>query len=331
MNFSILPTLLLLISLLPLSSACDDHDHHSYSHQHEEESSTTSVHRRLQGGPSANDSDNGPYSVGDTKWPSRKAFEESGARCGQRDPTKNEQEETAQKLAEWRHNNRGNNRHLQVTQFTINTYVHVICDASRNGCATQTMINKQMAVLNAAFSSSGFSFNLAEQTQTNNSNWYTVGINSVNERDMKKSLRRGGPADLNIYCANPSVYGWATFPSSYNSHPTDDGVVIQTNTMPGGNAAPYNLGDTATHEVGHWLGLFHTFQNGCSTVGDQAADTPAEKSPAYGCPKGRDTCAGGGLDPISNFMDYTEDRCMDHFSANQMDRMQAMWVAYRAV
>jgi hypothetical protein len=334
MNFSILPTLLMLISLLRLSSAYDDHDHHSHSHQHEKESSNTSVHRRLRGGPPDNIFDIAPYWVGGTKWRNREDFQASGARCGQRNATKKEQQDMAQKFTEWRKKHRGNNRHLAVTQITINTYVHVICDTSGNGCASQTMINDQMAMLNASFANSSFSFNLAEQTKTNNSNWYTVTQGSQNELDMKTFLRRGGPADLNIYCANlgGGLLGWAVFPSSYTSNPLYDGIVIRTNSMPGGSSAPYNLGDTAIHEVGHWLGLLHTFHNGCTGDGDVVADTPAEESPAFGCPVGRDTCTNiSGVDPIHNFMDYTDDGCMDQFSANQVDLMHAMWSSYRDV
>jgi hypothetical protein len=221
----------------------------------------------------------------------------------------------------------------EVSGGTINVYFHVINKGTgiSNGDVSSTMINDQMNVLNAAFQPWGWSFNLVQTTRTTNSTWYNGCATSSTETQMKNALRQGTADDLNLYTCNPSggYLGWATFPSSYNSNPKYDGVVLLYSSLPGGSAAPYDLGDTATHEVGHWMGLYHTFQGGCSKTGDYVSDTPAERSSAFGCPAGRDTCNGTGLDPIYNFMDYTDDDCMDHFTSGQDARMDSMFTTYR--
>lgn len=228
---------------------------------------------------------------------------------------------------------RGGEQFSNVTGGTINVYFHVINRGTgvSNGDITTAMINNQMSVLNAAFSSWGWSFNLVTTTRTTNTTWYN-GCYGSSESPMKNALRQGTADDLNIYSCNPSggILGFATFPSSYNSQPKLDGVVILHSSVPGGSAAPYNLGDTATHEVGHWMGLYHTFQGGCNGNGDFVSDTAAEKSPAFGCPSGRDTCRNKpGLDPITNFMDYTDDSCMFQFTSGQDSRMDAQFTTYR--
>ncbi|WP_437525669.1 zinc metalloprotease [Sorangium sp. So ce726] len=215
----------------------------------------------------------------------------------------------------------------------IPVHVHVINKGAgvSNGDVTDGMIAEQIEVLNEAYANTRFSFALASVDRTRNATWYTMSSGSSAERQAKTALRIGGPDHLNLYTANPGggLLGWATFPSSYAARPTDDGVVLLHSTLPGGNAAPYNEGDTGTHEVGHWLGLFHTFEGGCNKSGDGVADTASERSAAYGCPLNRDSCRGGGLDPVQNFMDYTDDSCMDGFTAGQTDRMSAHWDTYR--
>lgn len=225
-----------------------------------------------------------------------------------------------------------------VSGGVINVYFHVVNNGSgiANGDISDAMINDQITVLNNAFGSSGWTFNLVSTNRTTNATWYANCYGSA-EASMKNALRQGTADDLNIYTCNPSggILGYATFPSSYASKPNLDGVVLLYSSLPGGNAVPYNLGDTGTHEVGHWMGLYHTFQGGCArqaSGGDAVSDTPAEKSAAFGCPVNRDTCSGSrfpGVDPITNFMDYTDDSCMDRFSAGQDTRMDAQFTTYR--
>jgi len=215
----------------------------------------------------------------------------------------------------------------------IQVYVHVIRSSSGSGGVTSQQITQQIDVLNAAYASSGFSFTVASTDTTNNGTWYTCSGGSC-ETAMKTALHKGDASALNMYFNNMGggLLGWATFPWDYASAPQMDGVVVLSSSLPGGNAAPYNLGDTATHEVGHWLGLYHTFQGGCNGNGDFVGDTPAERSPAFGCPVGRDSCVGRknpGVDPITNFMDYTDDACMNTFSSGQDNRMNSMWTTYR--
>jgi hypothetical protein len=216
----------------------------------------------------------------------------------------------------------------------IPVYWHSIRKSNGTGGVTPGQVAAQIDVLKASFAASGFTFTLMGVSYSDNDAWYTT-TGGASEAAMKATLHQGGSNALNIYSNNMGggLLGWATWPWNYASSPTMDGVVILYSTVPGGSAAPYNLGDTLVHEVGHWIGLYHTFQGGCAGSGDQIGDTPAEKSPAYGCPTGRDTCTKGksaaGLDPIENFMDYTDDACMDRFSLGQYTRMGQMWEAYR--
>ena len=218
-----------------------------------------------------------------------------------------------------------------ATGGVISVYFHVIQDGT-TGMLSAQAITDQMNVLNTAYSGTGWSWNLVSTDYTTNAAWFAMTPGSSAEVQAKAALHQGTADDLNLYSANPGqgLLGWATFPSSYSTSPSQDGVVLLHSSLPGGSAAPYNLGDTATHEVGHWMGLYHTFQGGCNRTNDNVADTPQERSAAYGCPTGRDTCPrDSGSDPITNFMDYTDDSCMNTFTSLQDSRMDAQFSTYR--
>jgi hypothetical protein len=227
--------------------------------------------------------------------------------------------------------------------------VHVIHSGNgagdSNGDVSDAQIRQQIDVLNTAYagqtsgpwggaSDMGVHFTLLSVDDTTNAAWFNVSPGTREESDMKSSLRVGNADTLNLYTADlgGGLLGWATFPQDYKSKPEMDGVVILFSSFPGGSAKPYDLGQTTTHEVGHWLGLYHTFQGGCNRKNDSVGDTPAEQSPTFGCPAdGQDTCPRWeGTDPIHNFMDYTEDACMNQFTLGQGTRARNMYGSYRA-
>src|SRR5688572_17887114 len=252
-------------------------------------------------------SDDGPFEFNGHVFKSHAEFLDT-ARCATEKLSEAQIEDIERQVSIFRENQRAANGGFQsdATGGTIPVYWHVIRSGTGSGDVTDSRIASQISVLNNAFAPWGWSFQLMSTDRTNNSSWYTCSGGSC-ETQMKNALRIGSADDLNIYSNNMGggLLGWATFPSSYASQPKMDGVVVLYSSVPGGTAAPYNLGDTATHEVGHWMGLYHTFQGGCKkqgSQGDGVSDTPAERSAAFGCPTGRDSCANiAGLDPIENF------------------------------
>jgi hypothetical protein len=163
--------------------------------------------------------------------------------------------------------------------------------------------------------------------------------------DMKRASKGGiNPTDpahyLNLWVVNKmqaygsTILGYAQFPGG---DPVTDGVVIGRNFFGRTGTllrAPYNLGRTATHEVGHWMNLRHIWgdETGCLRD-DEVADTPLQGRENYGCPtfplKDACTASGNGV-MFMNYMDYTDDPCMYMFSKGQADRMNATFYATKA-
>ncbi len=224
-------------------------------------------------------------------------------------------------------------RATALVDATIPVYVHVITDTSGTGTIPASQITAQIAELNedyaggesGAAADTGFSFTLAGTDTYANNTWFSGG----GQNAMRSQTRLGGANALNIWTLNFEYLGIATFPWDYSAQPQLDGIRVLWTTMPGGSETNYNEGKTATHEAGHWLGLYHTFQGGCAAPGDEVSDTPAQASPTSGCPVGRDSCAASGVDPIHNYMDYSYDSCYDQFTAGQSARMDDNWIAYR--
>lgn len=239
--------------------------------------------------------------------------------------------------------------------YTIPVVFHVIQRTDGTGNISNTLINSQVAILNEDFralpgslGAPGFDteiqFVLATEDPNGNA---TTGINRVTSNayftdpgpgafnDMKQALNWDTDRYLNIYTNDAAGnLGYATFPQQ-DAGAYLDGVVLLYSSVgrnsPGGGI--YNLGRTATHEVGHYLGLFHTFQDGCGsagapyTTGDRIADTPRQSAANFNCPAGATSCSSA--DPIENYMNYTQDSCMDRFTEEQANRMRCAIANYR--
>ncbi|HSQ59212.1 MAG TPA: M43 family zinc metalloprotease, partial [Acidobacteriota bacterium] len=232
----------------------------------------------------------------------------------------------------------------------IPVHFHVIYGRNNEGNIPESWIDDQIAVLNYNYAgrdyngnvvsgaaNTGYTFTKASVDRRFNRQWFGMTPGSKAERDAKNALVLNPTSALNFYTCKPgqNLLGWATFPWNLAGNPNMDGVVVHFNSLPGGTLAPYNLGGTGSHEVGHWVGLYHTFQGGCggdcATTGDLVCDTPAQSTATSGCPAGKNTCAAPGDDPIHNYMDYSSDACYNNFTSGQDARADFMMATYRPV
>jgi hypothetical protein len=138
---------------------------------------------------------------------------------------------------------------------------------------------------------------------------------------------------LNIWVSTlqNGLLGYAQFPFDYATKPNTDGVVIRTTAFGrvGNVVAPFHQGRTATHEVGHWLNLFHIWGDdaGSCNGSDQCGDTPNQSAENFGCPGFPHVSCTNGVngDMFMNYMDYTDDPCMNIFTTDQRVRMRAIF------
>jgi len=199
----------------------------------------------------------------------------------------------------------------------------------QTGLVSQSRVEAQIDVLNQAFGGTGFAFQLASISDTQNNSWFRSCFKN-DGRNMKRKLAVSPATTLNVYSCDPDPYlSFSSFPWDYPEDSSEHGVVVYHDSIVGGQIAGYNEGDVLVHEVGHYLGLYHTFENGCAAPGDYVDDTPYEELAHFDCFQEYDTCPTPGVDPIHNYMDLTDDTCMDEFTAGQAVRMQDTVAAYR--
>ncbi|HYJ70344.1 MAG TPA: zinc metalloprotease [Nocardioidaceae bacterium] len=237
----------------------------------------------------------------------------------------------------------------------IRVHFHGVTDHAGHNFVTKKRFKRQINVLNKAFggrtgpnaANTPFRFRLASIDRTKNNKWfnanYFTDIGKQRLRNMRRALHVGNARDLNLYTIGPNfqLLGLATFPADYQKFPRLDGSVLLAGSLPGGNAnfgpgAVYNKGDTATHEIGHWLNLYHTFQGGCSQLNDYVTDTPKQfpGNNIFVCDTTLNTCPPFGTndrDPVKNFMNYVDDPCMNQFTRGQRERMNTGWFIRRAL
>jgi hypothetical protein len=277
--------------------------------------------------------------------------------CGALDPSSEMMDESSRIVQKWLES--PNDRPTDTTRsegiINVDTYFHIVYSdvnyrTGKNetvGLLSNSDVTNQLQVLNDSFRPYGFTFTLIGTTRSNNSEWYYN-----NTIAMKSVLHVGNASTLNVYFTDAyGLAGFAEFPWDYALRPQNDGVVINSIAIPGGAVIRRNQGKTLVHEVGHWLGLLHPFQirptinsvtsspntlvyqiRHCLLNDDMVSDTPRQASPTDGCPERRNSCwFYRGLDPIHNFMDYSNDTCLYEFTNGQMNRMKAMWYEYRSV
>ncbi len=221
----------------------------------------------------------------------------------------------------------------RLASIEIPVRFNVIHDGT-TGIVTAARIQDQLRVLNEAFAPGGIGFRLEDTRWTENAAWARMGYSSRAEREAKAALQADPESTLNVYVVDPQggFLEWSYFPEVKAAQPEVDGTVVSHSTLPG-TESPFNSGQTLIHSVGHWLGLLHTFQGGCTGPGDHVDDTVAHASPNFGKPpegERNNACNPEEQAPIHNYMNFVDDGLADHFTPGQFRRMKESIVTYRS-
>lgn len=231
--------------------------------------------------------------------------------------------------------------------------VHVITNtAGTQGNISDALVQSQIDVMNEDFRAiagtnggngfdTGVEFFLATEdpsgqpttgiTRSANTTWFNDNGNYFNVLNWDPSRY------LNIYTNQASgALGYVPFfPQNGNVGSAADRIVVLWSAFGVGApiGAPFDLGRTATHEAGHYFGLFHTFCGGCGSLadcdstGDTICDTNRESNPNFGCGPGSVSC--GSTDPVDNYMNFSDDFCMERFTEQQSRRMRCTMDFFR--
>ena len=269
--------------------------------------------------------------------------------CGIEAPS----EETLKSLDTLRATELVSRRSPWVRRETINIPVHfhgvIDPDADRFSTSAEKL-QSQIDVLNKAYGPHGIQFTMASSGQVTDSklayfdttSFFSNPDSDPSRVEYLKQTRKGGYNELNIYLYTKLGSGFngvclmpqANFPEKDLWR---DGCHLLAGTMPGGNLTGYNIGFTAVHETGHWMGLLHPWgekEGQCSGPGDRVDDTPVQSKPVFGCPKTpQNSCPGqAGVDNADNYMDYAEDTCYrkQKFTLGQEIRMHSSYIQLRS-
>lgn len=216
-------------------------------------------------------------------------------------------------------------------QYHVPVHLHIVRKAPQGEGDMPVAHAREITidVLNREFAAQDipFTFDLSSIDYMNGSDAeYHLAQSSDDEKRLYDALNKGGRRDLNIYIVGPdpstTVTGWAEFlinPALLRG----DHAVLRYYPAKGGFSDPL----VPVHEVGHWLGLLHTFQFGCGQLrhGDLIRDTPTQKQAVFTCAADTDTCPDDpGLDPVDNIMGYSHS-CRSVFTPGQQKRMKFLW------